>query len=344
MLTDLLGSVCNVKRLIGRTLDDAEVQADLKHFPFKVINKGGKPYIEVEYRGVKKELSPEEISSMVLTKMKQAAESYLGTTVTNAVVTVPAYFNYSQREATKEAGIIAGLNVLRVISESSAAATAYGLLGENVIHDRNVLVYDLGGGTFSVSLVIIEGGLCEVKAVSGTHLGGEDFDNRLVNYFMHEFKKKYGRDLSSDQRAVSRLRGACERAKCTLSSATQTSIEIDSLFDGIDFFTSLTRTRFEELCMDLFRDTIELVEKALRDSRIDKFQVHEIVLVGGSTRIPCIGKLISEFFNGTGLIKSINTDEAVACGAAVHAAILSRDNSEKFQDFLLLDVTPLSLG
>jgi heat shock 70kDa protein 1/2/6/8 len=335
--------VCNVKRLIGRALDEAEVQADLKRFPFKVISKGGKPYIEVEYGGVKKQLSPEEIFSMVLTKMKQTAESYLGTTVTDAVVTVPAYFNYSQRDAVKDAGTIAGLNVLRVMNESSAAAIAYGLRGESVMGERNVLIYDLGGGTFNVSLLRIEEGICEVKAVAGTQLGGEDFDTCLVEYFVQEFKRKYGRDLSGDQRAVARLRRACERAKCTLSSATQTSIEIDSLFEGIDFCTSLTRPRFDELCVNLFCTTIDSVEKVLRDSKTDRLQVHEIILIGGSTRIPRIGKLISDFFNGKALIK-INSDEAVVGGAAVQAAILSGDTSEKLLDLLLLDVAPLSLG
>jgi heat shock 70kDa protein 1/2/6/8 len=340
--------VYNVKRLIGRLLDETEVQADLKHFPFKVFSKGGKPYIQVEHRGVKKELSPEEISSMVLTKMKQTAESHLGTTVTNAVVTVPAYFNYSQRMATRDAATKAGLNVLRIISESSAAAFAYGLRGEKVTGERNVLIYDLGGGTLNVSLLIIEEGIYEVKAVAGAQLGGATFDNRLVNYFMKEFKRKYGRDLSGDLRAVCRLRHACERAKCMLSSSTQASIELDSLFEGIDFYTSLTRPRFEDLCIDRFRATIEPVEKVLRDSNTDKSQVHEILLVGGSTRITRIDKLISDFFsdfsNRKKPSKSINSDEAVVSGAAVIAAILSGDTSEKLQNFMLLDVAPLSLG
>ncbi|TEB31233.1 heat shock protein 70 [Coprinellus micaceus] len=337
-------TVFDAKRLIGRKFDDAEVQSDMKHFPFTVFDKGGKPYIRVEYRGESKEFSPEEISSMVLLKMKETAEAYLGTTVNNAVVTVPAYFNDSQRQATKDAGTISGMNVLRIINEPTAAAIAYGL-DKKVQGERNVLIFDLGGGTFDVSLLTIEEGIFEVKATAGdTHLGGEDFDNRLVNHFIQEFKRKHKKDLSANPRAVRRLRTACERAKRTLSSATQTSIEIDSLYEGIDFYTSLTRARFEELCQDLFRSTLEPVEKVLRDSKIDKANVHEIVLVGGSTRIPRIVKLVSDFFNGKEPNKSINPDEAVAYGAAVQAAILSGDTSEKTQDLLLLDVAPLSLG
>ena len=352
----------DAKRLIGRKFDDQEVQADLKHFPFKVFNKTGKPYIRVQYRGEEKEFvsenaagtpifgtnplvqSPEEISSMVLVKMKETAESYLGGTVTNAVVTVPAYFNDSQRQATKDAGTISGLNVLRIINEPTAAAIAYGL-DKKVSGERNVLIFDLGGGTFDVSLLTIEEGIFEVKATAGdTHLGGEDFDNRLVNHFVQEFKRKHKKDLSSNPRALRRLRTACERAKRTLSSATNTTIEIDSLYEGVDFYTSITRARFEELCQDLFRSTLEPVEKVLRDSKIDKGSVHEIVLVGGSTRIPRIVKLVSDYFNGKEPNKSINPDEAVAYGAAVQAAILSGDTSEKTQDLLLLDVAPLSLG
>ncbi|EJU05462.1 heat shock cognate 70 [Dacryopinax primogenitus] len=337
-------TVFDAKRLIGRKFDDAEVQADLKHFPFKVISVGGKPIVQVEFRGETKTFSPEEISSMVLLKMKETAESYLGQTITNAVVTVPAYFNDSQRQATKDAGVISGLNVLRIINEPTAAAIAYGL-DKKTQGERNVLIFDLGGGTFDVSLLTIEEGIFEVKATAGdTHLGGEDFDNRLVNHFVQEFKRKYKKDLSSNARSLRRLRTACERAKRTLSSAAQTSIEIDSLFEGIDFYTSITRARFEELCQDLFRSTLEPVEKVLRDSKIDKANVHEIVLVGGSTRIPRIIKLVSDFFNGKEPNKSINPDEAVAYGAAVQAAILSGDTSEKTQDLLLLDVSPLSLG
>ncbi|UNI20191.1 Hsp70 chaperone, variant 2 [Purpureocillium takamizusanense] len=338
-------TVFDAKRLIGRKFNDAEVQADMKHFPFKVTDKAGKPAIEVEFKGEQKTFTPEEISSMVLTKMRETAESYLGTQVTNAVVTVPAYFNDSQRQATKDAGLIAGLNVLRIINEPTAAAIAYGL-DKKVEGERNVLIFDLGGGTFDVSLLTIEEGIFEVKSTAGdTHLGGEDFDNRLVNHFVLEFKRKFKKDLSTNARALRRLRTACERAKRTLSSSAQTSIEIDSLFEGIDFYTSITRARFEELCQDLFRSTIQPVDRVLSDAKIDKSQVHEIVLVGGSTRIPRIQKLIADYFNGKEPNKSINPDEAVAYGAAVQAAILSGDTSSKStNEILLLDVAPLSLG
>ncbi|KAK6528761.1 70-kilodalton heat shock protein, variant 2 [Orbilia ellipsospora] len=337
-------TVFDAKRLIGRKFSDAEVQSDMKHFPFKVIDKGGKPIIQVEFKGEEKVFTPEEISSMVLTKMRETAESYLGGTVNNAVITVPAYFNDSQRQATKDAGLIAGLNVLRIINEPTAAAIAYGL-DKKAEGERNVLIFDLGGGTFDVSLLTIEEGIFEVKATAGdTHLGGEDFDNRLVNHFVQEFKRKHKKDLTSNARALRRLRTACERAKRTLSSSAQTSIEIDSLYEGIDFYTSITRARFEELCQDLFRSTMEPVERVLRDSKIDKSSVHEIVLVGGSTRIPKIQKLVSDFFNGKEPNKSINPDEAVAYGAAVQAAILSGDTSSKTQEILLLDVAPLSIG
>jgi len=339
-------TVFDAKRLIGRKFADAEVQADMKHFPFKITDKGGKPNIEVEFKGETKTFTPEEISAMILTKMRETAESYLGGTINNAVVTVPAYFNDSQRQATKDAGLIAGLNVLRIINEPTAAAIAYGLDKKGVVGERNVLIFDLGGGTFDVSLLTIEEGIFEVKSTAGdTHLGGEDFDNRLVNHFVNEFKRKHKKDLSSNPRALRRLRTACERAKRTLSSSAQTSIEIDSLYEGVDFYTSITRARFEELCQDLFRSTMEPVERVLRDAKIDKATVHEIVLVGGSTRIPKIQKLVSDFFNGKEPNKSINPDEAVAYGAAVQAAILSGDTSSKStNEILLLDVAPLSLG
>ncbi|EER33223.1 heat shock protein SSA1 [Candida tropicalis MYA-3404] len=338
-------TVFDAKRLIGRKFNDPEVQTDIKHFPFKVIDKGGKPNVEVEYKGETKVFTPEEISSMVLGKMKEIAEGFLGTTVKDAVVTVPAYFNDSQRQATKDAGLIAGLNVLRIINEPTAAAIAYGLDKKGSKGEHNVLIFDLGGGTFDVSLLAIDEGIFEVKATAGdTHLGGEDFDNRLVNFFIQEFKRKNKKDISTNQRALRRLRTACERAKRTLSSSAQTSIEIDSLYEGIDFYTSITRARFEELCADLFRSTLEPVEKVLKDAKIDKSQVEEIVLVGGSTRIPKVQKLVSDFFNGKELNKSINPDEAVAYGAAVQAAILTGDTSSKTQDILLLDVAPLSLG
>jgi len=338
-------TVFDAKRLIGRRFADQEVQSDMKHWPFKVIDKQSKPYIEVEFMGEKKLFSPEEISSMVLLKMKQTAEAYLGKEVPSAVITVPAYFNDSQRQATKDAGAIAGLNVLRIINEPTAAAIAYGLDKKKGEKEETVLIYDLGGGTFDVSLLTIEGGIFEVKATAGdTHLGGEDFDNRLVNHFVDEFKRKFKKDITGNPRALRRLRTACERAKRTLSSATQASIEIDSLMDGIDFYTSISRARFEELCMDMFRATIEPVEKVLRDAKVDKASIDDIVLVGGSTRIPRIQKLVKDFFNNKEPCKSINPDEAVAYGAAVQAAILSGVTSEKTQDLLLLDVAPLSLG
>lgn len=337
-------SVFDAKRLIGRRFADSEVQSDMKHWPFKVIDRDSKPYIQVSFKGETKVFSPEEISSMVLIKMRQTAEAYLGKEVPSAVITVPAYFNDSQRQATKDAGLIAGLNVLRIINEPTAAAIAYGL-DKKAEHERKVLIFDLGGGTFDVSLLAIEGGIFEVKSTAGdTHLGGEDFDNRMVEHFIAEFKRKYNKDLKTNARALRRLRTACERAKRALSSSTQTNIEIDSLFDGIDFYTSITRARFEELCADLFRSTIEPVEKVLRDAKVDKSQVDEIVLVGGSTRIPKIQKLVSDYFSGKEPCKSINPDEAVAYGAAVQAAILSGVTSEKTSELLLLDVAPLSLG
>jgi len=338
-------TVFDAKRLIGRRFSDPVVQSDMKHWPFKVIAKDGdKPYIQVEFKGEIKEFAPEEISSMVLTKMKETAEAFMGKKVTDAVITVPAYFNDNQRQATKDAGKIAGLNVLRIINEPTAAALAYGL-DKKGKGEQNILIFDLGGGTFDVSLLTIDEGIFEVKATAGdTHLGGEDFDNRMVNYFAAEFKRKYKHDISTNQRALRRLRTACERAKRTLSTQTQASIEIDSLHEGIDFYTSITRAKFEELCIDLFRSTLDPVEKVLRDSKLDKKSINEVVLVGGSTRIPKVQELLKDFFNGKELNKSINPDEAVAYGAAVQAAILKNEGGKGTEDLLLIDVTPLSLG
>ena len=339
-------TVYDAKRLIGRDFNDPVIQAEIKRFPFTVKDDGhNKPLIEVEYKGETKTFHPEEISSMVLTKMKETAESYLGEDVTDAVVTVPAYFNDSQRQATKDAGQIAGLNVLRIINEPTAAAIAYGL--DNKAKEHNVLIFDLGGGTFDVSLLNIDDGIFEVRSTAGdTHLGGEDFDHLLMNHFMAEFKRKHKVDISGNKRSVRRLKTACEKAKRTLSSSTTANLEIDSLFEGIDFFTSITRAKFESLCMDLFQKCITPVRKVLQDSSCSKSEIDEIVLVGGSTRIPKIQELISQFFGGKELNKRVNPDEAVAYGASVQANILgSKDNSgDKTNDILLLDVAPLSLG
>lgn len=338
-------TVFDAKRLIGRQYNDPAVLSDAKHWPFKVVDASGKPKVEVEYKGERKQFLPEEISSMVLAKMKDVAEAYLGEEVKDAVVTVPAYFNDAQRQATKDAGIIAGLNILRIINEPTAAALAYGLEKKGQ-GERNVLIFDLGGGTFDVSILNIDAGMFEVKATAGdTHLGGEDFDNRLVDHFAKEFERKHKKDLRGNKRAVRRLRTACERAKRTLSSGAQASIEIDALYEGVDFYTSISRARFEELCGDLFRGCLQPVERAMQDAKLDKSQIHDIVLVGGSTRIPKVQKLLSDFFNGKELSKSVHPDEAVAYGAAVQAAILTnQDQSGKLDDVLLMDVAPLSLG
>jgi len=337
-------SVFDAKRLLGRKFNDPSVQSDKKHWSFNVVNDNDKPKIQVEFKGQEKVFTPEEISSMVLTKMKDTAEAFLGETVTDAVITVPAYFNDAQRQATKDAGAIAGLNVLRIINEPTAAAIAYGL-DKKGGSEKNILIFDLGGGTFDVSVLAIEDGIFEVKSTAGdTHLGGEDFDNRLVNHFIQDFKRKHKKDISQNKRSLRRLRTACERAKRTLSTSATANLEIDALYEGIDFYTNISRARFEELCSDLFRSTMTPVESALRDAKMGKDEIHEIVLVGGSTRIPKIQKLLSDFFNGKTLNKSINPDEAVAYGAAVQGAILSGDTSDVVSDVLLIDVAPLSLG
>lgn len=335
-------TVFDVKRLIGRKFNDKEVKKDMSYFPFKLINKNDKPYIEVTVKGEKKSYAPEEVSAMVLSKMKEIAEGFLGKEVKNAVVTVPAYFNDAQRQATKDAGLIAGLNVRRIINEPTAAAIAYGLDKQN--NEQNILVYDLGGGTFDVSMLTIEEGVFEVLATNGdTHLGGEDFDQRIMQFLNKSIKKQTGKDVSKDGRAMAKLRREVEKAKRALSSVHQTTIEIESLVDGEDFTETLTRARFESLNEDLFKNTLQPVAKVLKDSGLKKSEVHEIVLVGGSTRIPKIQQLIKDFFNGKEPNRGINPDEAVAFGAAVQGGVLSGEGGA-IKDLLLLDVTPLSMG
>lgn len=337
-------TVFDVKRLIGRKYDDKEVQRDVKLLPYKIVNKDGKPYIQVKIRdGEIKVFSPEEISAMILLKMKETAEAYLGKKIKDAVVTVPAYFNDAQRQATKDAGVIAGLNVARIINEPTAAAIAYGL--DKKGGEKNILVYDLGGGTFDVSILTIDNGVFEVLSTSGdTHLGGEDFDQRIMDYFIKLVKKKHNKDISKDNRALGKLRRECERAKRALSSQHQVRVEIESLFDGVDFSEPLTRARFEELNMDLFKKTMGPVKKALDDANLQKSEINEIVLVGGSTRIPKVQQLLKDFFDGKEPNKGVNPDEAVAYGAAVQGGILSGEGGDETKDILLLDVAPLSLG
>lgn len=337
-------TVFDAKRLIGRNFNEHTVQEDMKLWPFKVVDENGKPTIKVEYKGETKNFRPEEISSMVLTKMKDTAESFIGGPVHNAVVTVPAYFNDAQRQATKDAGVISGLNIDRIINEPTAAAMAYGFdhIGKDD-GEKNILVFDLGGGTFDVSLLCIDNGVFEVKATGGdNHLGGEDFDNRIVRYFIDEFKKKHNKDISNSDRSLRRLRTACERAKRTLSAAHTADIEIDSLYEGIDFTSTISRARFEDLCSDYFNSTMKPVENVLKDAKMSKGDIHEVVLVGGSTRIPKVRDLLSKFFNGKELSTSINPDEAVAYGAAIQAAILNGEKDDRVG--LVIDVTPLSLG
>ncbi|CBZ55124.1 Heat shock protein 70 (Precursor), related [Neospora caninum Liverpool] len=329
----------DVKRLIGRRFNEKEVQKDKGLLPYEIINKDGKPYIRVMVKGQPKVLAPEEVSAMVLTKMKETAEQFLGKEVKNAVVTVPAYFNDAQRQATKDAGAIAGLNVIRIINEPTAAAIAYGLDKKN---EKTILVYDLGGGTFDVSVLVIDNGVFEVLATAGdTHLGGEDFDQRVMDHFIKVVKKKYDKDLRTDKRALQKLRREVERAKRALSSQHQAKVEIENLMDGVDFSETLTRAKFEELNADLFQNTLKPVKQVLEEADVQKSQVDEIVLVGGSTRIPKIQQLIKDFFNGKEPNRGINPDEAVAYGAAVQAGILSGEGA---QDMVLLDVTPLTLG
>ena len=337
-------TVFDAKRLIGKKFNDACVQSDIKHFSFKVKpGDGDKCLIEVTYKNEIQTFHPEEISAMVLAEMATIASNYLGEEVKDVVVTVPAYFNDSQRQATKDAAAIAGLNVLRIINEPTAASLAYGL--DNNKSNQNVLIFDCGGGTFDLSILNIDEGVFEVLSTAGnTHLGGEDFDNRLVDHFVTDFKRKHKLDLKSNAKSLRRLRTACERAKRTLSSSTSASIEIDSIMEGMDFYTSITRAKFESLCDDLFRSCISPIDKLLADAKLDKSRINEIVMVGGSTRIPCVQKLLSDYFNGKELNKSVNPDEAVAYGAAIQAAILSGNNDEKISDMLLIDVAPLSMG
>ncbi len=338
-------TVFDAKRMIGRAFNDPLLQSDMKHFPYDVINDGrDRPQIVVDTKDGQKKFYPEEISAMVLTKMKNIAENYLGETIKDAVVTVPAYFNDAQRQATRDAGTIAGLNVLRIINEPTAAALAYGL-DKKSAGERNVLIFDLGGGTFDVSLLTLDDGVFEVRATAGNgHLGGEDFDSLIVDWAADEFKKRTKLDIKSNPRSMRRLRTACERAKRVLSSSTQSSIEVDSLMEGMDLNVAITRAKFESLCDSLFRKCMGPVEQVMRDAKMSKDQVHDIVLVGGSSRIPRVQQLLKEFFNGKELCQSINPDEAVAYGAAVQGAILGGVQSEKTDGLILLDVTPLTLG
>ena len=336
-------TIYSVKRLIGRKYNDKEVQMDKKLLPYDIIDKDGKPYIQVETKGQKKLYSPEEISAMVLTKMKTVAENFLGTKVKNAVITVPAYFNDSQRQSTKDAGTIAGLNVLRIINEPTAAAIAYGL--DKKDKERNILVFDLGGGTFDVSLLTIDSGVFEVVATNGdTHLGGEDFDHRILDYLLKKIKKQHGKDLKNDKTVIQKLKTEIEKAKRHLSNSLQATLEIDELEPGFDFKDTLSRAKFEELNMDLFKKTMAPVEKVMEDSGFKKSEIAEVVLVGGSTRIPKVQTLIKDYFNGKEPNKGINPDEAVAYGAAVQGGILGGEYSEQTQDLILIDVTPLTLG
>lgn len=336
-----INTIFDAKRLIGRQFTDEVVQADTKHWPFKVVNNNNRPYFDV---GRETLYSPEQISSMILSKLKQVASAFVGQPITKAVITVPAYFNDAQRQATKDAGKIAGIDVLRIINEPTAAALAYGL-DKTLSSRQNILVFDCGGGTHDCTLLTMDEGVFHVRATSGnSHLGGEDMDNRLVEWCVTDIKRRFNTDLTHTLRALRRLRTACERTKRILSNATQATIDVDSLFDGIDYTTTITRSKFEELCSDIFKKTMEPVENILKDAKMDKNQVNEIVLVGGSTRIPKIKKLLSDYFGGKKLNESVNPDEAVAYGATIQAAILTGQDDETLQKIMLVDVTPLSLG
>ncbi len=344
-INNAVNTVFDAKRLIGRKFSDPTVQEDIKHWPFKVVGRNDKPVIQVQYNGETKEYTPEEISAMVLSKLKEITEAYLGQTIKDVVVTVPAYFNDSQRQATKDAGVIAGLNVIRVVNEPTAAAIAYGLDKASDTQEKRVLIFDFGGGTLDVSLLVLDGGMFEVMATGGdTHCGGEDIDNNLMDYLKGVFLKTTGVDISDNARAKRRLLTACERAKRTLSASLKADIEIDSLCGGKDFYTSVSRAKFEELNAGVFKRSLAPIDQVLRDAKMSKSDIDEIVLVGGSTRIPKVQQMLSEYFNGKELNKSINPDEAVAYGAAVQAAILGGSKDEKLSEILLIDVCPLSLG
>jgi heat shock protein 1/8 len=339
-------TVYDAKRLIGRNFSDPAIQRDMQYFTYRIVDRSGKPTIRVNYLGEEKDFTPEEISAMVLIKMKETAEAFLGKPVRDAVITVPAYFSDGQRQATKDAGMIAGLNVIRIINEPTAAAIAYGLdkVKEEGV-ERNIMIYDMGGGTFDLSVLTLADGVFEVKATAGnTHLGGEDFDNFIVQYCLEDIQRRFKRDVRNNMKVVRRLRAAAERAKRTLSSSMTTSIDLDSLIEGEDYSVNLSRSKFESMCDQLFRESITLIDRVLADARMGKNQINEVVLVGGSTRIPKVQQMLSDYFGGRELCKSINPDECVAYGAAVQAAILNGEKNEKIQDMILLDVTPLTLG